>query len=209
MPLSSRVALSAFSEEKRHRRAVEDEALAEQQAQLVLGRHNRHPGARLLEGREDGGRAQPLRIVHHRLLAGGRIDEIVAADAVHGGRAPGDDREIVGIGEAGYGRMAAQVLALGDDALEVRHEAGRHGHLHVVGFAAVAADHDERRPRPVVVAAIHGNGLHRHASSGERSVTFISASTSRMALSTPAITRSSTLPMVPIRKLGRRVSLPG
>ncbi len=100
-----------------HRRAVEDEALAEQQAQLVLGRHHGDPRARLLEGLEDGRRAQPLRIVHHRFLAGGRIDEVVAADAVDGGRPAGDDREIVRIGEARDDRMAAAVLALGDDAL--------------------------------------------------------------------------------------------
>ena len=125
------------------RRAVEDEALAEEQAELVLGRHHGDLGTRLLEGFEDGGGAEPLGIVHHRLLAGGGIDEVVAADAVDGGRAAGDDREVVGVGEARDHRVAPAVLALGDDALEVRHQALLHGDFHVGGLAAVTADDDK------------------------------------------------------------------
>ena len=126
-----------------HRRTIEEQALAEQQAELVLRRDHGDARPLFLEGFENRRRPQPFRVVHHRLLAGGRIDEIIAADAVDSGRLAGSDRQVVGIGEARDHRMAPQVGTLGDDAPEVRHQSGRHRHFHIGGLAAIATDDDE------------------------------------------------------------------
>ena len=127
-----------------------------------------------------------------------RVDEIVAADAVHRRRPAGDDRQIVGIGEARHRAKAAAVLALGDHPRRDWASALRAGDFHIVRLAAIAADDHQRRLRPGIGAAVHGSPVFDlyHSlvellihflkrASGRMSVTSISSSTSRMARSAP------------------------
>src|SRR4030095_16737965 len=60
------------------------------------------PSAALGEPGENAVGSQKLRPVHHRFLAGGRIEKEVPGDAMHGRRHAGDDRDVVRIGEAGH-----------------------------------------------------------------------------------------------------------
>ena len=54
-------------------------------AQFVLRRYHRHLAAGVGERGEEGGGAQPLRIVHHDLDTAFGVVEVVAADTVNGG----------------------------------------------------------------------------------------------------------------------------
>ena len=139
--------------------SVKNQALAKEQAQLVLGRDHDDLGAGLLEFFEDGRRPQPFRIIHHGLEPGHGIDEIVSADAVNRRRRPGHDRKVVGIGKAWNDAMSAGVFALGNHFLEIRHQAFGHGYFHVVRLAAIAANDHERGFWPVIIPSVHRNGF--------------------------------------------------
>ena len=87
--------------------------------------------------------------------AGIGIDEIVAANAMHRRRLAGDDRQIVGIGEARHGGKAAPILALGDHAFRDWASSPCCAcDFHIGRLAAVAADDDQRRLRPGIGAAV-------------------------------------------------------
>ncbi len=74
--------------------------MAEELAQLVLRRDHGHLGAGRGECRQDGADPQVTRVIHHDFLAALRIEEVIAADPMHGRRHTGHDGQIVGIGEA-------------------------------------------------------------------------------------------------------------
>jgi hypothetical protein len=63
---------------------------------------------------------QELRVVHHHLFPRLGVEEVVAANAVHGRRLAGDDGEVVGIGEAGHDAVGQQAGALGKHLAEPR-----------------------------------------------------------------------------------------
>ena len=78
---------------------VEGQAGSQKGAQLVLGGHERDPRPGGVIMREDGRRAKKAHIVHHHFLAGLRLIQVVAADAVNGGWPAGGDRHVVRVGE--------------------------------------------------------------------------------------------------------------
>ena len=117
------------------------EILAQQTAQLVLGGDDGDPAAGALEAREQRLDAQELRVVHHHFLAGIRVEEVVARDAVNRGRPTGDDGEIVGIGEARHDAVGQEVRPLLQHPGEPRRTACLHRLLDVAGLGPVDADH--------------------------------------------------------------------
>ncbi len=85
------------------------EPVAQQRAQLVLGGHHRDLGAGVVKRLHDGRRAQEAGVVHHHFLLAQRIEEVIARDAMHRRRTAGDDRQVVGIGEARDHRLRQQI----------------------------------------------------------------------------------------------------
>ena len=136
-------------------------AVAEQPPQLVLGRDDGDAGARLGEGGQDGVAAEILRVVHHHFGARLAVPEVVAADAVHGGRHAGDDGEVVRICEARHHAGPEEPCALRRGRGQKRHGAGPERLLDVVGLTAVHADDHERARRPRVGSPVDGDGLAR------------------------------------------------
>jgi hypothetical protein len=128
--------------------------VAQQAAQLVLGRDDGDLRACFLERREDRRRAQEFRIVHHHLLAGVRVEEVVAGNPVHRRRPAGDDGKIVGVGKAGHNAVGAQVAALRRNVRQIRRHAGLHRLFDVGRLRAVDADHHGRRFRPGITPAV-------------------------------------------------------
>jgi len=129
-------------------------ALAQQAAQLVLGRHHGAALTRAGQRREDGGCAQPLRIVHHHLGAGSGVEQVVAADAVHAGRRARDDAQVVGIGEGGHHAVGDECGAFGQHARHPGHVAAKGGLGQVIGLAAVHTDDDDRGLGQPIAAAV-------------------------------------------------------
>ena len=87
------------------------------------------------------------------------VPEIVAADAVHGRRRAGHDRQVVRVGERRHDAVG------GAGRCRVRRATARKGArpaamacVDVVGLAAVDADDDQRTVRPAVGAAVDGDG---------------------------------------------------
>ena len=76
------------------------EAARQHQPQLVLGRDGGGLDAGIRHGGQDGAAAHQRGVGDHALLAGGAVEVVVAGDAVHGRRHAGDDRGVVGVGEA-------------------------------------------------------------------------------------------------------------
>ena len=140
MPFPARVAASAFSAEKQ----MPVEPVAEQRAQLVLGRDDRDLRARVGERGEDRAGAQVLGVVHHHFGAGVAVPEVVAADPVDGRRRAGDDRQVVRIGERRHDAVGGEAGARVAQAGEVGRPSGRDRLVDVLGLAAVDADDDER-----------------------------------------------------------------
>ena len=85
------------------------------------------------------------------------IEEVVAANAVHGGRLAGDDGEVVGVGEAGHDAVGQQAGALRQHLAEPRRAAGLDGALDVAGLRAVDADHDDGLLGQAIAAAVDGD----------------------------------------------------
>ncbi len=155
MPCSALRRGVRFLGRKAHRAAfVELQAMPEQRAQLVLGRHHRDLRAGIVKSLEHGRRAQEARVVHHHFLARLRLVEVVAADAVHRRRAAGRDRQIVRVGEARDHRMRGAHRALRLDLLQRRHQPGLDRLIQIGRLAAVQADRNRRHPRPGIIAAV-------------------------------------------------------
>ena len=131
--------------------------VAEQPAQLVLGGDHGDPGAGVGEGGENGAAAQHRRIVHHHLGVGLPIVEIVSGDTVNSGWHPGDDRQVVRIGEARHDAVGDSVDAAGARPGEPGHRPGGDRGIHVVGLGAIDADHHQGRSRPCIAASVHGD----------------------------------------------------
>ena len=131
----------------------------EELAQLVLRRDDGNFRAGVGECGQDGAGAQMARVVHHHFLAALRIEEIVAADAVHRRRRPGHDREIVGVGEARHDAVGEEGGAVArEQSAEKGRDPGGDGGRDVLELAAVDADDDQRPIHPAVRSAIDGEG---------------------------------------------------
>lgn len=102
--------------------------------------------------------AQGAGVVHHDLPAQRGVEEVVAADAVHGGRNAGDDREVVGIGEAGDHAVGQKRSARVEHAIEKRCDAGADRLCEVVQLAAAHADDHQWCIWPAIAPAIDANG---------------------------------------------------
>ncbi|MNS94764.1 hypothetical protein D3C72_1289910 [compost metagenome] len=137
------------------------QAVAEQRAQLVLGRHHGDLRAGLGRGGQHRGRAQVAGVVHQHLFAGFGVVEEVAADTVHRRRHAGHDRQVVGVGERRHHAVAGQHRAALRQAGKEGRDAGLHGQVDVFLLAAVDADdHGGAGGKLVAVAVGFDVGVH-------------------------------------------------
>ncbi len=102
MPFSCCVAWSAFSAEKQMPRSLWPSSL--RSLSLAVTTATRMPAVG--HRRENRRRAQPLRIVHHHFGVRFDVEQVVAADAMHGGWSAGDDRQVVGLVKLGTTQSA-------------------------------------------------------------------------------------------------------
>lgn len=75
------------------------EAVSDDLAQFVLGRHGRDSHASARQFFEDGGSAEERIIETHEFLARVLVEEEIPGNAVRGGRCARDDGEVVGVRE--------------------------------------------------------------------------------------------------------------
>ena len=102
-------------------------------------------------------RAQVLRVVHHHFGAGVAVAEVVAADAVHGRRRAGDDRQVVRVGEATAPRSRRSGGAAWRGCARASGRGLPRPRCDVVGLAAVDADDDGGLLRRLVAPAVDGS----------------------------------------------------
>ena len=133
--------------------------VAKQAAQLVLGSDHRHLGAGIGKSGEYGAAAQVFGVVHHHFAVGVAVVKIIAADAVYRRGHPGDDGQVVRIGEAGHHAIALECRAGGDHARKKRRDAGGHRSGDVVVFTAIDTDHHQRAVHPAITAVVYRKGM--------------------------------------------------
>ena len=134
------------------------EILAQLLAQLVLGGDGDDLGAGGGEPGQDRVPAQELGAGHHHRLAGRGVEVVVAGDAVLRRGRPGDDRHVVGAGEARHRAVGDRREPLPHEPRDVGDRAVGQELAQIGGVAAVDAHHDHRLVRPAVPDAVH---LHR------------------------------------------------
>ena len=119
-----------------------------------------------------------------------RVEEVVAADAVHRRRRAGDDRQVVRVGEPRHDAVGGEARAPAVERGQPRRAARRDRLVDVVGLAAVDADDDERALGPAIAAAVDGDrrGVQRdflarpRAGAARRRGALPGASRSRLAI---------------------------
>ena len=131
------------------------EAARQHQPQLVLGGDGGGLHAGFRHGGQDGAAAHERAVGDHALLAGGAVEVVVAGDAVHGRRHAGDDRGVVGVGEARHDGIGDGVEAVAPERGDGRQNAVGDAAVDVGGVAAVVADDDGGPLRRAVAAAVH------------------------------------------------------
>ena len=131
--------------------------LAQLQAQLVLGGDGDDAAACVGELGQQRGAAQQLGAGHDHGFAGLSIQVKVARNTVHAGRRTGDDRHVVGAGEARHGAVSDRGKALAHEAGDVRNAPVQQTPFDVGRVAAIDAHHHHRPIRPAIVDAIERN----------------------------------------------------
>ena len=137
-------------------RAVREvHALLELAAELVLGGDGGDPQAGARELAHHRVDLKQFGAGHHHRLVRRAVQVEIAGDAVHRGRAAGDDGHVVGAGEARHGALCHRVEAVPHVAGDVGQDPRLEAVLDIGRVAAVDAHHDQRPRRPAVLGAVH------------------------------------------------------
>ena len=144
-------------------RAVREvHALLELPAELVLGGDGGDPQAGARERAHHRVDLEQLGAGHHHRFARGAVEVEIAGDAVHRGRAAGDDGHVVGAGEARHGALCHRVEALAHVARDVGQDPRLEAVLDIGRVPAVDAHHRQRPFGPAVLGAVHFQSICCH-----------------------------------------------
>ncbi|MNL00272.1 hypothetical protein D3C87_1207000 [compost metagenome] len=133
--------------------------MPQQVAQLVLGSHYGDELARFGHLGKNGRCAEVFRVIHQHLLLRLLVKKEVAANTVNGWRGPGNDRQIVRIGERRHHAIASQHRAEVGKFGEKRRLSGLNGLIDVFLLASVDADNNRRCRRQAIGARVHVDKL--------------------------------------------------
>src|SRR5262249_9116202 len=107
--------------------------------------------------REDGRRAHKLGAGHNDRFSRLRFEIEVPGYAVDRGRAAGDDRHVVGTGEARNDAFGDRTKPRLDEASDVGYDSVFNCPIEVRGITAIVATDNDRPARPAIAYAVEAN----------------------------------------------------